>query len=62
MSEDPSAWIRTHKPFSGPLQRIINENNVQRVKSPGKLSPSSPLQSIMDQENVQILTKISDKR
>ena len=60
-----TGWGRQQKPFSGPLQRIINETGVQRSKSPGKLTSGaaaiSPQQPVLDKENVQLLTTI-DKR
>ena len=61
METSEEGWSRSQKPL--PLQRILLENGqASRIKPLGKVSPSSPKQSMYDKENVQLLTKITEKK
>jgi hypothetical protein len=61
MDEEQGYWSRAQKPL--PLQRILQENGQnRRNKAGGKVTPPSPKQSMYDKENVQSLTKITEKR
>jgi len=60
-SDAESMWNRSHKPL--PLRRILAENGQNgRLKSPGKSASTSLSPSLCDKENVQTLTKVTEKR
>ena len=59
--DEQGFWSRAQKPL--PVQRILKETGQNRRNKPTiKVASSSPKQSMHDKENVQVLTKIAEKR